>query len=103
VPIIGIEEMSMTIDRIGSPEPIQPGKKPGQNSRISQAEKSDSISLSSEGVEKAQVFRALELVTSAPDVREDRIAELKQKINDPAYIEERIGSTADRIMDVFGF
>jgi negative regulator of flagellin synthesis FlgM len=54
-------------------------------------------------VEKAQVFRVLELVASVPDVRESRIVELKQKINDPAYIEERIGSTADRIMNIFGF
>lgn len=95
--------MSMTIDRIGSPEPIQPGKKPGPNSRVSQAEKSDSISLSSEAVEKAEFYRALELVASAPDIREDRVAELRQKIDDPAYIEERISATADRIMDVFGF
>jgi negative regulator of flagellin synthesis FlgM len=95
--------MNMTIDRIGSPEPLQPGKKPGQNSRVSQAEKSDSINLSSEAREKAQIFRALELAASAPDIREDRVAELRQKIDDPAYIEERIGATADKIMGVFGF
>jgi negative regulator of flagellin synthesis FlgM len=59
--------------------------------------------LSSEAIEKAQILQALELVTSAPDVREDRIAELRLKIDDPAYIEERIGATADKIMEVFGF
>jgi negative regulator of flagellin synthesis FlgM len=93
----------MTIDRIGSPEPIQPGKKPGQNNRVSQAEKSDSINLSSEAMEKAQIFRALELVASASDIREDRVAELRQKIDDPAYIQERIGATADKLMKIFGF
>jgi negative regulator of flagellin synthesis FlgM len=93
----------MTIDRIGSLEPIQSGKRLGQNSRVNQIGKSDSINLSSEAVEKAEFYRTLELVASSPDVREDRVAELKQKINDPAYLNERIGATADRIMDVFGF
>jgi negative regulator of flagellin synthesis FlgM len=94
----------MTIDRIGSPEPIQPGKRPGQNSRVRETEKSDSISLSSEAIEKAELYRAIELISSAPDIREDRIAELKQKINDPSYLNEQIiNDTADKIMDVFGF
>jgi negative regulator of flagellin synthesis FlgM len=95
--------MNMTIDRIGSSEPIHPGRKPGQNSRVSQTEKSDSIDLSSEAMEKAQILQTLKLAASAPDVREDRIAELRQKIDDPAYIEERIGATADKIMEAFGF
>ncbi|MDR3337678.1 MAG: flagellar biosynthesis anti-sigma factor FlgM [Treponema sp.] len=94
----------MTIDRIGSPEPIQPGKRPGQNSRVRETEKSDSISLSSEAIEKAELYRAIELISAAPDIREDRIAELKQKINDPSYLNEQIiNATADKIMDVFGF
>jgi negative regulator of flagellin synthesis FlgM len=96
--------MSMTIDRIGSPEPIQPGKKPGQTSRVAQTERTDSIDLSSEAVEKSELYRMVELAASAPDVREDRIAELRQKINDPSYIDDRIiSATADRILDLFGF
>ncbi|MFA6508565.1 MAG: flagellar biosynthesis anti-sigma factor FlgM [Treponemataceae bacterium] len=45
----------------------------------------------------------MELVSSADDVRADRIAELKQKINDPSYINDKlISDTADRIMTAFG-
>jgi negative regulator of flagellin synthesis FlgM len=63
----------------------------------------DSISLSQEAVEKGELYRANELVASASDVRLDRIAELKQKINDPSYINETIiNATADKIMDAFG-
>jgi negative regulator of flagellin synthesis FlgM len=94
----------MTIDRIGSPEPIQPGKKPGQTSRVTPAERSDTIDLSSEAMEKSELYRMMELASQAPDVREDRIAELKQKINDPSYIDDRIiSATADKLLDVFGF
>lgn len=92
----------MTIDRIGSPEPIQSGKRPGQTGRSAPVERSDTIDLSSEAVERSEFQRLMELVAAAPLQREDRIAELREKINDPSYINERIGATADRIMDVFG-
>jgi negative regulator of flagellin synthesis FlgM len=95
--------MSMTIDRINPLEPAQPGKKTGRSGEIERGKKSDSISLSSEAVEKAELYRAIELVSIASDERPERIAELKQKINDPSYINETIiKATADKIMDAFG-
>jgi negative regulator of flagellin synthesis FlgM len=94
----------MTIDRIGPIDPIQPGKKPGQAGRIARTEKSDSIDLSSEAVEKGELYQAIELVSTTSDIRADRVAELKQKINDPSYINDAvIKATADKILDVFGF
>lgn len=95
--------MSMTIDRISSVDPITSGKKIGPAGRASPAEKRDSIALSSEAMEKSELYQAIELVSSASDVRTSRIAELKAKINDPSYINDTIiQATADRIMDVFG-
>jgi negative regulator of flagellin synthesis FlgM len=91
----------MTIDRIGSIDPIQPGKKPGGANQVRETPKSDSISISSEAVEKAELYRAMELAAAAPDVRAERVAELKAKINDPAYLNDQvIGVTADRLIDV---
>jgi negative regulator of flagellin synthesis FlgM len=93
----------MTIDRINPLEPIQPEKKPGRSGQVSKDVKSDSISLSSEAVEKAELYRAMELVSAAEDVRAERIAELKTKINDPAYIDDAIiNATADKIIGIFG-
>jgi negative regulator of flagellin synthesis FlgM len=95
--------MGMTIDRIGPPDPIQPGKRPGRSESVKAGDKSDSISLSSEALEKSDLYQAIGLVASAPDVRAEKIAELKAKINDPAYINERIvDATAEKIMDAFG-
>jgi negative regulator of flagellin synthesis FlgM len=104
VPIIGIgRDMSMTIERIGFTDPIQPGKKPGKSEPVSQSAKSDSISVSTEAIEKADLYHAIELVSAAPDVRADRIAELQAKINDPSYINDRIlNATADKIVESFG-
>ena len=94
----------MTIDRIGPLESIQPGKKANTTSRVNESLSSDSINLSSEALEKGDFYQAVELVsTTASDVRMDRIAELKMKINDPSYINDTIiQGTADKILEAFG-
>jgi negative regulator of flagellin synthesis FlgM len=93
----------MTINGIGPIDPLQPNKKSGQNNRVNQTIEGDSISLSSEALKKGELYRALELVSAAPDIRVDRIEELKQKINDPSYINDAIiNATAGRLMDIWG-
>jgi negative regulator of flagellin synthesis FlgM len=93
----------MMIDRIGSIDPIQPGKKTGQNNKVSSPGKADSISLSAEAMEKGEIYKAMEIASSASDVRADRIAELRAKIDDPSYINDTIlNATADKIMEAFG-
>jgi negative regulator of flagellin synthesis FlgM len=93
----------MTVDRINPLEPIQPGKKTGQSGRLERGKENDSISISSEAVEGAELLKALELASASEDVRAAKVAELKAKINDPSYINDTIiKATADRIMDAFG-
>ena len=42
----------------------------------------------------------MEMAASAPDLRAERIEELKAKINDPAYLNsEVIAATADKLID----
>ena len=96
--------MSMTIDRIGNIDPIQPGKKPGQTGQVKGSPNADSISISSEAQAKAEIFRVQELVAAAPDIRAEKIAELKAKIDDPSYINDKVvNATADNIIDaLFG-
>ncbi|PKL23775.1 MAG: flagellar biosynthesis protein FlgM [Spirochaetae bacterium HGW-Spirochaetae-3] len=89
----------MTIDRLNPLDPIQP-KKPSGVTRADRNSGNDSVSLSSEAVEKAELFKALELAKAAPEIRMDRVAELKAKIDDPNYINDAIlNATADRILD----
>jgi negative regulator of flagellin synthesis FlgM len=90
----------MTIDRIGSIDPIQPGKKPGGVTQTNKTSRTDSISISQEGMEKSELSRVMAIVAAAPDIRAERVAELKQKINDPSYLNDQvINATADRIID----
>ena len=94
----------MTIDRIGSIDPIQPGKKPGQTKQARATQGADSISISSEAHERAEMFRIQGLAAAAPDVRAERVAELRERINDPTYINDTVlNATADRLINsLFG-
>jgi negative regulator of flagellin synthesis FlgM len=92
----------MTVNRIGPLEPVLPGKKPGRTDHVGGSDRTDTISLSTEAKEKAERYQVLELIKSAPELDEARIVELRQKIDDPAYINEKIvNATADRILSAW--
>ncbi|GMO39082.1 MAG: hypothetical protein Ta2B_18650 [Termitinemataceae bacterium] len=91
----------MTIGRLDPLDSIQPVKQSGKVGQTSKTNKSDSVSISNEAMQKADLFAAVEIVKSAPDVRADRVAELKAKINDPNYITEALlRGTVDKLIDV---
>ena len=92
----------MMVERIGPLNPIQPGNKPGKSDQLRGGDRTDSISLSPEAREKAEIYQVVELIKSAPELDDSQIAALREKINDPAYINGTIEATADRIMDAFG-
>jgi negative regulator of flagellin synthesis FlgM len=94
----------MTIDRLNSIDPIRDPQKPSLGGKAEKARGGDSISISSDAAQKADLFKALELAKAAPETRSDRIAELKAKINEASYIDDAVLSmTADRIIDqLFG-
>jgi len=91
----------MTIDRVGSIDPIQPGKKTGQANQVNQTPRKDSINISSEAVERAEIYRVKELAAAAPEIRTEKVEELKIRMNDPAYMnKEVINATAEKLIDV---
>lgn len=90
----------MTIDRLNSLDPIREPKKPSGVGQGQRAGKGDSIAISSDAVAKAELYNALEIAKAAPEVRADRVAEVKARLQDPAYINDSVLSmTADRIVD----
>lgn len=93
----------MTIDRIGPVDPLNRYNKTEKTVRTEVKGKSDSIDVSIEAKKSAELFQAMESVKTAPDVREDRIAEVKAKLQDPNYINDTVvNSVADKLMDLFG-
>ena len=90
----------MTVNRIGHVEPVPTGKKPGRSEQVGGNEKTDTISLSSDAIKKAEMYQVMELIKSAPELDDARIAELRQKIDDPSYLNEKvINATANNIIN----
>ncbi|MCL2193810.1 MAG: flagellar biosynthesis anti-sigma factor FlgM [Treponema sp.] len=93
----------MVVDRLGQLNPVQLENRIGRNDQVRGGDRSDSISLSAEAMAQAEAYQIAELAKAAEVLDEARIAELRERINDPSYFNERtIIATADRIMDAFG-
>ena len=90
----------MTIDRLNPIDPLRDPAKSSSSERVSRAGRGDSIAISSDAAQKAELYNAMEVAKAAPEVRSDLVAELKAKIQDPSYINDAVVSmTADRILD----
>ncbi len=92
------------IDKIGGinlPNNVQNSRRTNGTEKSSFG--SDSISVSEKAKEMAEIYYMKQVAAETPDVRADRIAEVKAKIKDPSYLNDAvISSAADRIMESFG-
>ncbi len=92
------------IDKISGASPlnnVQNIRKTENAARVS--EDFDSIHLSDEAVEKAEAYYMEKVAAETPDVRADRIAEVKEKIKDPSYLSNAvIQSAAEKFMTSVG-
>jgi len=92
----------MTIERINVPDPISKFTKADKANKALNTQMKDSINLSTEAKSKAEIYNATETAKMAPAIRQDRIAEVKKKLEDPSYISNTIvEAVADRILDYF--
>ena len=92
----------MTIDKLGSINPVQNYNKPEKTVKSSNKTENDSISVSSEARVMGELLKAAEAVKQSPDIRMDRVEEVRRKMSDPDYINDTvINSVADKIIDMF--
>ncbi|MBN2618849.1 MAG: flagellar biosynthesis anti-sigma factor FlgM [Spirochaetales bacterium] len=93
----------MTINRIGPTDPVN---KINQTNKVQKAEtqaSTDSIKVSKSALDKADLVKAASIARNTPDIREDKVAEIKAKLKDPNYINSTvINSVAEKIMEDFG-
>ncbi len=92
----------MTVDRIGPIDSVQQIKKTEAAKEVKKTSQ-DSIDVSHEARQQALIYQTKELAKAAPDVRMEKIAELKDKLELPnAYDESVVKTIADKILHVFG-
>ncbi len=92
----------MTIEGVGPVDPVSKYNKTEKAEKPSKTDKKDSINVSAEAKSMGEIYKAAENVRNAPDIRQDRIDEIKEKLKDPSYINDRIVETvAENIMELF--
>jgi negative regulator of flagellin synthesis FlgM len=65
-------------------------------------DRTDSINLSSDAMKKAELYQVVELIKASPELDDARIVELRQKIEDPSYLNDRVlNATADNILSAW--
>ena len=91
----------MTIERLGPVDPVQRYSQTEKTQRAAKPE-NDSVDFSDEARMKAEVFQIAQQVRKVPDVRADRVEEVKKKLEDPNYIDDIVVEhVAEQIMDMF--
>jgi len=75
----------MVIDKIGNINNIIEPKKTKPVSGAKEVKKNDSIQISSEGKKAAEIAKHMQVVHDAPDIRADRVKEIKEKIDNGTY------------------
>ena len=95
----------MMIDRLGGINPLDSIKNTQKaTAKAAVKTSSDSVSISDEAREMAEVYYMSEVAKETPDIRADLVAEIKAKLSDPSYLNSAvIESTADKILSSFGF
>lgn len=92
------------IDKVGMVNPlnnVQNTRKSESTSKYSAG--SDSISVSDEARLKAEEYYLAKVAEETPDVRADRVAEVKAKLKDPSYLNDAIiQSAAEGVMASLG-
>lgn len=75
----------MVIDKIGNINNIVDPKGTKAASKDREIKKSDSLEISTEGKKAAEIARYTQIVNDAPDIRADRVREIKEQIKNGTY------------------
>lgn len=92
----------MTIDRLGPIDPPSQFNNTSKASKPVKKGKTDSINVSTEAKQMGEIFQATEKVKNSPDIRQERVDEVKKKLQNPSYINDKvIEAVASKVMDLF--
>lgn len=75
----------MVIDKIGNINNIAETKKNKPVSSKNETSRGDSIHISTEGKQAAETARNIQIIKETPDIRADRVKEIKAKIDNGTY------------------
>ena len=93
----------MTIDRLGPVDPVANYNKTKKPGKVTEKTPADTVAVSEEARRSAALQQTADIVRATPDIRMDRVEEVKARLEDPNYINDAVvEAVADSLMDVFG-
>ncbi len=94
----------MMIDKISGVNPLNNLQNTRRANNVSTVKtSSDEISISNEAKALSETYYLNQVAKETPDVRENLVEAIKQKIQDPNYLNEAtIAATADQIISAYG-
>lgn len=93
----------MTVDRLGPLDPLSKFNKTDKPEKLAKEMAADSVAVSEEARHSAALRQTADIVRSVPDLRMDRVEEVKAKLRKPDYVDDAVINTvADRLLDIFG-
>lgn len=94
----------MSIDKIGPINNYNKYEKISKKYNTEKISHSDSINISEEALSKADLVKITEILNNTPDIREEKIRILKEKINDPSYLNSAINDKfVDKLLKILEF
>lgn len=93
----------MTIDKIYAPNSINAlqNSKPVSGTR-SVKHSADEITISDEAKEMYEAEKLDAIARETPDIREDLVEQVREKLKDPNYLDNAIASAADQFLRAYG-
>jgi negative regulator of flagellin synthesis FlgM len=93
----------MDISKINGIDKVLNTTKAKPAGKAEEVRQSDKVSLSAEAKQMAELQRAVDIVKNAPDVRADKVAEMKKFIANGGYSNsEVINKVADKLLETLG-
>ena len=93
--------MINSINNVSQVNTVQNLRKTENTSKVSAS--TDSISVSAEAKEMAELYYMDKVAQETPDIRADRVAEVKEKLKDPNYLNNAVfTSAADNFLSALG-
>lgn len=92
----------MTIEKLTGIDPVKNLRNTQKTRETAKPVAADTISLSPQAQKLSEFYLAMDVIKSMPDVRSEKISEVTKKLQDPAYIDNVLEETADKILESFG-
>jgi negative regulator of flagellin synthesis FlgM len=91
-------QLTDQLTQVGGQKPK--GKTPGRTAEADTAAQGDTLAISDEAKEKANIARYIRIVKEMPDIREDRVADARRKLAAGVYASpEMADKIAERMIE----